>query len=195
MKVQFKHTYGKRKNVLVNLPTVFPHVFCNLADRCSVKTNQEIMKFTGKKNHTHSYSGPGISEKTKETNQLCQLKAVKIGYAHSKFRILHALCKQQKPLLIKLTLRSLKYHKLNDSLLSRAMSHVWPVNTLFQIRLITNCVRFSQSKTSTYVLATLRDLNTMFCTNFADTLYRRFRVSATMQAMDMVAFTRCACCE
>ena len=49
MKVQFKHTYSKRKNVLVNLPTVFPHVFCNLADRSSVKTNQEIMKFTGKK--------------------------------------------------------------------------------------------------------------------------------------------------
>ena len=27
------------------------------------------------------------------------------------------------------------------SLMSRAMSHVWPVNTLFQIGLITNCVR------------------------------------------------------
>ena len=67
-------------------------VFCNLADSASVKTNQEIMMFTAKKNYTQAaiqagklsiyewltistfgiwgttrYSGQGISEKTRET--------------------------------------------------------------------------------------------------------------------------------
>ena len=43
-------------------------VFCNVADSSSIKTNQEIMIFTAKtKIQTSCYSGPGISEKTKET--------------------------------------------------------------------------------------------------------------------------------
>ena len=63
--------------MFVNLPTGFPassnhcRVLCNLADSPSVKTNQKSMIFTGKKKkklHTCSYSDPGISEETKETN-------------------------------------------------------------------------------------------------------------------------------
>ena len=43
-------------------------VFCNLADSSSVKTNQEIKISTAqKKIQTCSYSGPGTSDKTKET--------------------------------------------------------------------------------------------------------------------------------
>ena len=44
-------------------------VFCNLAYSSRVKTNQEIMIFTApqKTTHTRSYSGPGNSEKIKET--------------------------------------------------------------------------------------------------------------------------------
>ena len=43
-------------------------VFCNLAYSSNVKTNQEIMMSRPKKEqlHTCSYSGPDISEKTKE---------------------------------------------------------------------------------------------------------------------------------
>ena len=41
-------------------------VFYNLANSSSVKTNQKIMIFTGKK-HTFRYSGLDILEKTKET--------------------------------------------------------------------------------------------------------------------------------
>ena len=44
---------------------MYCRVFCNLADMASVKTNQEIMIFTEK----NSYSGPGISEQTKETRK------------------------------------------------------------------------------------------------------------------------------
>ena len=61
--------------MFVNLPTGFPassnhcRVLCNLADSSSVKTSQKSMIFTGKKKlHTCSYSDPGISEETKETN-------------------------------------------------------------------------------------------------------------------------------
>ena len=59
----------------------------------------------------------------------------------SKFRIVHAQHKQQKLLLFKVALRSLFTISRAHSLLSWAMSHVWPVNTLFQIWLITNCKR------------------------------------------------------
>ena len=68
------------QSLLVNLSTWFSsvlfqslqmhcRVFCNLADSSSIKTNQEIMIFTFKKTklHTCNYSGPGISEKTKES--------------------------------------------------------------------------------------------------------------------------------
>ena len=62
--------------MFVNLPTGFPassnhcRVLCNLVDSSSVKTSQKSMIFTGKKKklHTCSYSDPGISEETKETN-------------------------------------------------------------------------------------------------------------------------------
>ena len=40
-------------------------VFCNLADSSRVKTNREIMTTIKKKLHTCSFSGPGISLKTK----------------------------------------------------------------------------------------------------------------------------------
>ena len=41
-------------------------VFCNLADSSRVKTNREIMiTIKKKKLHTCSFSGPGISLKTK----------------------------------------------------------------------------------------------------------------------------------
>ena len=45
------------------------HVFCHLADSSSIKPNQEIVIFRQKK-YTRSYSGPGISEKTKESRLL-----------------------------------------------------------------------------------------------------------------------------
>ena len=78
-----------RKNISINLLTGFPAssnrcscIFCTLANSSGVKTNQEIMIFTDKKKlnsrQTHSYSGPGISEKTKDTNQLPGLKAGKM---------------------------------------------------------------------------------------------------------------------
>ena len=78
-----------RKNISINLLTGFPassnhcsRIFCTLANSSGVKTNQEIMIFTDKKRlnlrQTHSYSGPGISEKTKDTNQLPGLKAAKM---------------------------------------------------------------------------------------------------------------------
>ena len=50
----------------------------------SIRTNQEIMKFTEEKKATHtqcSYSGPSILENTRETNQLRELKAVKVRFA------------------------------------------------------------------------------------------------------------------
>ena len=102
-----------------------------------------------KTRHTaRSYSRPGISEETKETNKPRGLKAPIIRFAQSKFRIVHALHnknaireKAEKPLLFKLTLRSRFTLSRAHSVLSRATSHVAPVNTLFQIGLITNWVR------------------------------------------------------
>ena len=147
MKVQFEL---ERKNVLVNLLTGFPachsskslqmlcRVFCNLAD-CEFSQHQNKSgnhEIHRKKKTTHtqcSYSSPGILEITRETEQLRELKAVKVRFAHSKFRIVHAQHKQQKCLLFKLALRSLFIISRAHSLLSRAMSHVLPGNTLFQI--------------------------------------------------------------
>ena len=147
-----------KKNVLVNLLTGFPAwLFQIVADappsilqssglwvQLASEQIRKSWNSQEKKNYTHvvySYSSPGILEKTRETEQLRELKAVKVRFAHSKFRIVHAQHKQQKRLLFKLALRSLFIISRAHSLLSRAMSHVWPVNTLFQIWLITNCKR------------------------------------------------------
>ena len=70
---------------------------CNLADSSSVKTNQELHDIHRhkKKKTTHtagrSYSLPGISEETKETNKPHGLKAQIIRFAQLKFRIVHSL--------------------------------------------------------------------------------------------------------
>ena len=70
-----------------------------------------------------------------------------------------------------MTLRSRFVLSRAQSLLLRTVSRAWLVNTLIQIVLITNCVRnLSQSKTTTYVLVTLQDLNKILFTNL-QTLY------------------------
>ena len=48
---------------------MYCNIFCHLADSSSIKTNLEIVIFR-QKIHMCSYSGPGISEKTKETRLL-----------------------------------------------------------------------------------------------------------------------------
>ena len=149
MKVQFEL---ERKNVLVNLLTGFPAwLFQIVADALPSilqssglwvqLASEQIRKSWNsqekKKLHTRSVAIQVQAFWRKPE----KLKAVKVRFAHSKFSIVHAQHKQQKCLLFKLALRSLFIVSRAHSPLSRAMSHVWPGNTLFQIWLITNCKR------------------------------------------------------
>ena len=77
---------------------------------------------------------------------------------------------QEKPLLFKLTLRSRFTLSQAQSVSCHELLVVFGLSTLNLNRTITNRVRKSQSKTPTYVLATLRNSNTILCTN-SQTLY------------------------
>lgn len=117
------------------------------------------MKFTEKKTtHTEcSYSGPGILEKTIETNQIRELKAAKVRFTHSKFRIVHAQHKQQKPLLFKLALRSLFKISQAHSLLScLACEHFISNLTNHELQ------KKLANQKHRHVLASLRDSNQCF---------------------------------
>ena len=76
----------------------------------------------------------GDGETQSDKNKIC---VVKVRILHALHNLRYKRGKQEKPLLLRSCFTPSRAH----SLFSRAVSHVWPVHTLFPIRLITNCVR------------------------------------------------------